>query len=139
LSNKESTLVDGDDEETKRAWFDFVEFAREQDRRARSGELEAVPSAKPATQSAERPMSSHRPHAPGEPELPEARWASIPSMAVSEDALKGYFLDSRSAYLVSLIDGAMDLELLYAVSGMQPQELLLRIRDLVDLGILRLR
>ncbi len=53
--------------------------------------------------------------------------------------LKGMPLDHRAAYLLSWMDGTVDLETLVEVSTMQREEVFRIVRDLYDSGIVEFR
>jgi hypothetical protein len=59
--------------------------------------------------------------------------------AVPLDELKGMPIDHRAAYLLSWMDGTVDLETLAQASAMPREEVLRIVRDLYESGIVELR
>ena len=55
------------------------------------------------------------------------------------EALKRLPLDHRAGFLLSLMDGSLDIETLVAVSGMPRDEVLRIVRDLHDSGVIDVR
>lgn len=55
------------------------------------------------------------------------------------DALKRLPLDHRAGFLLSLMDGSLDIETLVEVSGMPRDEVLRIVRDLHDSGVIDVR
>lgn len=55
------------------------------------------------------------------------------------EALKRLPLDHRAGFLLSLMDGSLDIESLVEVSGMPRDEALRIVRDLHDSGVIDVR
>jgi hypothetical protein len=55
------------------------------------------------------------------------------------DQLKGMPLDHRAAYLLSWMDGSIDLDTLVEISTMSREEVLRIVRDLYESGIVQMR
>jgi hypothetical protein len=58
---------------------------------------------------------------------------------MSVDELKRLPLDHRAGYLLSRMDGSIDLETLVEVASLSRREVLRMVRDLVDLGVVAFR
>ena len=58
---------------------------------------------------------------------------------MTADELKRLPLDHRAGFLLSLMDGAMDLETLVEVAGMPQGEVLRLVRDLFESGVVDFR
>jgi hypothetical protein len=123
--------------------FDVAKFAKESDRR--------IGVAKPVSLPPPAPE-------PGVPEQSEIRLLTRPEMAaaVTDDTwarsmtgvlvvvmaverLKRLPLDHRAGFLLSLMDGAMDLETMVEVAGMPREEVLRLVRDLFESGVVDFR
>ena len=62
-----------------------------------------------------------------------------PVVALSADGLRRLPLDHRAGYLLSLMDGTMDLETVLDVSAMPRAEALSAVRDLFEAGVVTFR
>jgi hypothetical protein len=62
-----------------------------------------------------------------------------PALAVSSESLKQLPLDHRAGFLLSLMDGSMDLPTLVEVSSMQREDALRIVRDLHAAGVILFR
>jgi len=62
-----------------------------------------------------------------------------PVVALSADELRRLPLDHRAGYLLSLMDGTMDLETVLDVSAMPRAEALSAVRDLFEAGVVTFR
>jgi hypothetical protein len=75
--------------------------------------------------------------------LTDESWArsmfGAPAIAIADDLLKRLPLDHRTGFLLSLMDGSMELETVIAVSGMQRDEALRIVRDLYESGVVVFR
>jgi hypothetical protein len=60
----------------------------------------------------------------------------IPALLVEAEQLRGLPLDHRGGFLVSLIDGASNIEMILDLSAMPKQEALRIIDDLLGMGII---
>jgi hypothetical protein len=65
--------------------------------------------------------------------------AGMPVVVMSASALKRLPLDHRVGFLMSLMDGAMDLETLVEIAGMPRVEVLRAVRDLFESGVVEFR
>src|SRR5260370_19250552 len=114
--------------------FGVAGYARESDRKSRAS-LPCVSDAVAVTPSEVRRVS--RPHT-GTVVSTEA-WArtvlGTPVVIMSPDSLKRLPLDHRAGFVLSLIDGSVDLETLVDLSGMDRNEVLALVRHLCDSGI----
>ncbi len=63
----------------------------------------------------------------------------IPTLAADRDAITKFNLPSDAGFLLSLVDGVMDLESLMTVSGMDAFEALRTTKNLIDVGIVRMQ
>jgi hypothetical protein len=63
---------------------------------------------------------------------------AVPWLAMTYDELAAIPLDSRSAFLLSLVDGRCTVEMLLDLSGMDRAHALTLLADLVDRGVLEL-
>ncbi len=114
--------------------FDVAAYARDSERKSRAS-LPSVSDAVDVTPSEVRRVS--RPHT-GTVVSTEA-WArtvlGTPVVIMSPDSLKRLPLDHRAGFVLSLIDGSVDLETLVDLSGMDRNEVLALVRHLCDSGI----
>jgi len=118
--------------------FDVEEFARESDSRV------AVASQSPDNDLLD-PSSevriSNRP--PIGDFLTHEAWAAqlmgLPVVTMSADVLKRLPLDHRAGFLISLIDGTIDLDTIVEISCMERDEVLRVVRDLNELGVVAFR
>jgi hypothetical protein len=103
---------------------------------ASAGQREVAPS--------EPPTSARRKR---EDEVPTERrltpalplFEHVPVVALELEEMKNVPLDSRSAFLVSRIDGVSTVGTLFDVCGMSEEESLNILNDLLELGIVVLR
>jgi hypothetical protein len=114
--------------------FDVAAYARDSERKSRAS-LPSVSDAVDITPSEVRRVS--RPHT-GTVVTVEA-WArtvfGTPVVIMSPDSLKRLPLDHRAGFVLSLIDGSVDLETLVDLSGMDRNDVLALVRHLCDSGI----
>jgi hypothetical protein len=91
------------------------------------------------------PTSGVRGRAPLEhdtsPQLPRARdyFAKVPVIVVPKDWITLARLDHRAGYLLSLLDGVIDIETVLDVSCMPSDETLGLLEELASLGIVTVR
>lgn len=64
---------------------------------------------------------------------------AIPSLAVTAQGLRGLPLDSRTAYLLSLVDGQCSVETIIDICEMNREEALDLLARLLQLGAIELR
>jgi hypothetical protein len=118
--------------------YDVEEYARESDARV------AIASPAPANELQELldPSSEVRlsTRAPIGEFLTLEAWAAQlegkPSVMTSPEVLKRLPLDHRAGFLMSLMDGTLDLDMIIEVSGMDREEVLHVLRDLHELGVI---
>lgn len=126
---------------TKPPEFDLEQYARESDSRV------AAAAAAPANQleqlldpSSEVRISTRPPIGDF---LTHEAWAAQvmgkPVVMMSPEVLKRLPLDHRAGFLLSLIDGTLDLDTIEEVSGMPREEVLRIVRDLDELGVVAFR
>jgi hypothetical protein len=58
---------------------------------------------------------------------------------MTPSALQNLPLDNRAGFLLSRMDGVLDLDMLVEVSGMSRDEVLRIVRDLVESGVVDFR
>ena len=63
----------------------------------------------------------------------------VPTLAADKNEITKYNLPSDAGFLLSLVDGVMDLESLMTVSGMDAFEALRNTKNLIDVGIVRMQ
>jgi hypothetical protein len=100
---------------------------------------EATPEEAPTAESETR-LVTRRPN--GIADTDEAWARSMTGAIVAATPLgelKGMPLDHRAAYLLSWMDGSVDLETLVQVSTMRREEVFRIVRDLYDSGIVEFR
>jgi hypothetical protein len=90
-----------------------------------------------------RHTGSARPPSLARPEAGDGAWAGtmsdVPVVVMSVDRLKRLPLDHRAGFLLSLMDGAIDVETLLEIAGMPRVEVLRLVQDLFDSGVLDFR
>ena len=119
--------------------FDVAQYAK--DSEARVGKVPpvvpaetpiAVPSPRLEERRATRPGT-------GGVVVPDESWArgvtGAPTVTMERDRLKRLPLDHRAGFLLSLMDGAIDLDTVVEVSAMPRAEVLRVVRDLVEGGV----
>jgi hypothetical protein len=65
--------------------------------------------------------------------------SGVPVVVMPVNLLKRLPLDHRAGFLLSLMDGAMDLETMVEVAGMPRSEVLRVVRDLFESGVVDFR
>jgi hypothetical protein len=123
--------------------FDVERFARESDRRI--GIVKAVHPDPEPCDSRDTPTSEIR--LVTRPEMAAAvtdeAWArsmtGVPVVVMSVDLLKRLPLDHRAGFLLSLMDGAIDLDTMVEIAGMNRGEALRLVRDLFESGVVDFR
>ncbi|HEV3192683.1 MAG TPA: hypothetical protein VGY54_19380 [Polyangiaceae bacterium] len=115
--------------------FDVAAYARDSERKSRASLPASGTDAVDITPSEVRRVT--RPHT-GTVVTVEA-WArtvfGTPVVIMQPDSLKRLPLDHRAGFVLSLIDGSVDLETLVDLSGMDRNEVLALVRHLCDSGI----
>lgn len=117
--------------------FDVDRYAKDSD--AKLAAVVPTSGEGPAPQSEMR-LATRRPEAGATTDEAWARAMKGSLMAsVPLDELKGAAIDHRAAYLLSWMDGTVDLETLLEVSTMPREEVLRIVRDLYESGIVEFR
>ncbi|MDP9152512.1 MAG: hypothetical protein M3O36_21510 [Myxococcota bacterium] len=121
--------------------FDVAQYAKESEARVRAKAH--------ALASTERAVATHsegrRPTRPGTGGVvvPDETWArgtiGAPTVTMVADQLKRLPLDNRAGFLLSLMDGAIDLDTVVELSAMPRAEALRVVRGLVDAGVVEFR
>lgn len=70
---------------------------------------------------------------------PIVPFRAVPWLVVTHDELRRMPLDSRSGFLVSLIDGRCTVEMLLDVAGLPEDDVIAMLAQLVRLGAIELR
>ena len=118
--------------------FNVDHYARDSDDKLATAAA-TVPDELRATESETR-LATRRPQADAATDETWARAvAGSMLMATPLDELKGMPLDHRAAYLLSWMDGTVDLDTLVEVSTMPRAEVLRIVRDLYESGIVEMR
>lgn len=116
--------------------FDVAQFAKDSDAQLRT----ARPIAQGALPSSESRLITR-------PEMGAAvtdeAWAramkGVPVVVVATDQLRRLPLDHRAGFLMSLMDGTIDLPTIVEVSAMPHSDALRVIRDLYEAGVVEFR
>ncbi|MGD0524362.1 MAG: hypothetical protein ABSE49_04430 [Polyangiaceae bacterium] len=124
--------------------FDVAKFAKDSDRRiavARPAATEPPVMEAPVPEESEIRLVTR-------PEMgatvTDDAWGrtmatGLPVVVMAVDVLKRLPLDHRAGFLLSLMDGAIDLETLVEIAGM-PRDVVLRVvRDLFESGVVDFR
>jgi hypothetical protein len=122
--------------------FDLVQYAKDSDSRQRPGDGETAAAMPPEP---EMPRSETR--IVTRPTLwavvTDEAWArtqtGAPVIAMSPEQLRRLPLDHRAGFLLSLMDGSMDLETVVEVSAMPRSDALRAVRDLFESGVVGFR
>jgi hypothetical protein len=124
--------------------FDLAEFARRSEARLRAG-AKAAPEVEDSTIRRRRPdlgdLSERRTGTmPSvQPVRDDEAWArsrrGVPCLAIPASQVRELPLDNKAGFLLSLMDGATDLNTLVEVSAMERDEVLRILRDLYDSGV----
>jgi hypothetical protein len=121
--------------------FDVSRFAKDSDAKlaAAAASTSKEPAERPVAESEMR-LATRRPMgiAATDEEWARSMKGSL-AAAVPLDELKGMPIDHRAAYLLSWMDGTVDLETLAQASAMPREEVLRIVRDLYESGIVELR
>jgi len=116
--------------------FDVAKFAKDSDARLRSAEPSAEGSLpRSETRLATRPEMGAA--------ITDEAWArsmvGTPVVVMASDELCRLPLDHRAGFLISLMDGTIDLETIIEVSSMPHDDALRVVRDLYEAGIVEFR
>jgi hypothetical protein len=127
--------------------FDVERYAKESDERL----LQAMPAT--ASEVPQSAVHSHTPTPASEerlasrpdvaPVMSDESWAGIvsgcPVVVLGAEALKRLPLDNRAGFVISLMDGNVDLDTLVDISGMTRAYVLRFVRDLFESGVVEFR
>ncbi len=117
--------------------FNAARFAKDSDAKLAAATPAATP---PPLAESEMRLATRPPNGVAPTDEAWARsMTGSPVAARSLDELKGMPLDHRAAYLLSWMDGTVDLETLAQVSTMPRAEVIRIVRDLYESGIVDFR
>ncbi len=116
--------------------FDVEKFAKDSDARITAVEPAEGPPPEPTSEV--RLMTRPRMDAVTPEEWARAMKGAL-RVRLEGDALKRLPLDHRAGFLLSLMDGSLDIDTLVEVSGMPREEVLRVVRDLHDSGVVDVR
>jgi hypothetical protein len=130
--------------------FDVERYAKDSDERIRTSPLRAD-----AGGDAVEPAASGEPTGSPQSEtrivtrpktgaaITDEAWArkatGAPTIVLSSESLCRLPLDQRAGFLLSLMDGTMDLETIVEISTMPREEVLRIVRDLFESGVVAFR
>jgi len=130
--------------------FDVEQYAKDSDERIRTAPLGAdvgedaidpaaivVPSSSP--QSETRIVTRPKTGAAITDEAWARKATGAPTIVLSSESLCRLPLDQRAGFLLSLMDGTMDLETIVEISTMPREEVLRIVRDLFESGVVAFR
>jgi hypothetical protein len=113
--------------------FNVEKFARDSERRMSAAAGAATP---PSEVMSEMRLVTR----PSMDAVTDDAWARAMTgtlhVRIDGEALKRLPIDNRAGFLLSLMDGTLDLETVVEVSGMPRDEVLRIVRDLYDSGII---
>jgi hypothetical protein len=132
--------------------FDLEQFARDSDRRLTSV-APGPTSVAPAPASGETFSDEEPGTTPSATRLAtRPRWGAVltndawarsmvglPVVVMTNDGLKRLPLDHRAGFVISLMDGSLDLDTIVDLCGMDREEALGIIRDLFESGVVEFR
>jgi hypothetical protein len=114
--------------------FDVAQFAKDSDARLR-GVASAAELPSSETRLITRPQMGAT--------ITDQAWArkmiGAPTVIMAPGQLRRLPLDHRAGFLMSLMDGTIDLQTMIELSGMHPDEALRFVRDLYEAGIVVFR
>jgi hypothetical protein len=120
--------------------FDVSRFAKDSDAKLAAAASSATEEREERVAESEMRLATRRPMGIA---ATDEEWAGTMkgslAAAVPLDELKGMPIDHRAAYLLSWMDGTVDLETLAQASAMPREEVLRIVRDLYESGIVELR
>lgn len=127
--------------------FDVEQYARDSDSRAAAAAVAATATALPVAEepSHDTPQSEVRmvSHTSTVTVVTDEAWAaavnSPPVVVMAPDLLRRLPLDHRAGYLLSLMDGATDLETIIAIGPLPREEAIGIVRELVECGVVDFR
>jgi hypothetical protein len=115
--------------------FDVEKFAKDSDARISTVAPATTPPPPPEPTSEVRLMTRPRIDAVT-PETWARAMAGTLHVRLEGEALKRLPLDHRAGFLLSLMDGSLDIDMLVEVSGMPRDEVVRVLRDLHDSGVI---
>jgi hypothetical protein len=124
--------------------FDLEEYARESEKRVTAA---APATARPGGFVPEAETKSSEVRIATRPQwvqvLTHEAWArsmkGAPVVTMTGDSLKRLPLDHRAGFVMSLMDGSIDLDTIIELCGMERDEALSLVRDLHDSGVVVFR
>ncbi|HEY3818717.1 MAG TPA: hypothetical protein VGL81_16215 [Polyangiaceae bacterium] len=123
--------------------FDVEQFAKESDRRIAVGKQAsedlAPDSSRDTTTSHIRLLTRPEIRAAMTDESWARTMTGVPVVVMGVEDLKRLPLDHRAGFLLSMMDGATDLETLAEIAGMPRDEVVHLLRDLVESGVVNFR
>jgi hypothetical protein len=142
----EIVVPDQGDRPTVPPAFDVEKYAKDSDKRlataARALEEDELP---PESGARNTPTSEVRlaTRPTMRAALTNEAWArgmkGVPVLAMSPDQIMRLPLDHRAGFLLSQMDGSVDIEMLLAIAGMPTDEALAMLRDFYESGIITFR
>ncbi len=141
LPYSSSVMARRSDRPTMAPSFDVAQYAKESEARVRTKAQALAPPDPAVATNAE----GRRPTRPGTGgvAVPDETWArgiiGAPIVTMVPDQLKRLPLDNRAGFLLSLMDGAIDLDTVVELSAMPRAEALRAVRGLVDAGVVEFR
>jgi hypothetical protein len=132
--------------------FDVAQYAKDSDARIASAAQKTAAPAEP-DESATAEASAAESVALSEirlmtrpmmaPAMTDESWArsmrGAPVVVMSADLLKRLPLDHRAGFVLSMMDGTLDLDTLFEVTSMPRDEVLRVVRDLYESGVVEFR
>jgi hypothetical protein len=122
--------------------FNVDRYAKDSDARVAAVHGSVEPASEPAVEeraASERRLISRPKIAAATDEAWACGRSGALTTVVSVDTLKGMPLDHRAGYLLSWMDGSIDLETLIEVSTLPRDQVLRIVRDLFESGIVAFR
>jgi hypothetical protein len=133
--------------------FDVAQYAKDSDARIASATPVDPPPRDEADQSSTAEASAAESTARSEirlvtrpmmaPAMTDEAWArtvrGVPVVVMSAELLKRLPLDHRAGFVVSMMDGLLDLDTLVEVASMPRDEVLRVVRDLHESGVVEFR
>jgi hypothetical protein len=120
--------------------FDVAKFAKDSDQRIGVG-TPVDPEEEPDVPETSEIRLVTRPEMAAA--LTNDAWArtmsGVPVVVMTLELLKRLPLDHRAGFLLSLMDGAMDLETMVEIAGMPREDVLRVVRDLFESGVVDFR
>jgi hypothetical protein len=123
--------------------FDVARYAKVSDAQLARAEKLAEESAQGAPAQAKRSEIRIAAHPETDREGDDVSWARTisgsPYCTMTASALQRLPLDNRAAFLLSLMDGTVEVDVLVEISSMERPEVLRILRDLYESGVVNFR